>query len=159
VSWNAKWGMNPGDEARSEPLTRLPLRLRRNTKQKEKRMKAAESIPSGMPTPSPIFWVLVRPSLLAAGASGSEVEDDARPEVEDGAGAEAEGDSIADVGDGVVDDGVGREEASDEILCEIEALVPDVSAELSVVDAVVSTLADVGDDVSHAVSGPNSRIR
>jgi hypothetical protein len=116
----------------------------------------------------------VRPVVLAAGASGSEVaddveddvEEDVAEEVEDDVGAdvesdvesEVEADTEADVGDGVAEEGVGREEASD-ALGTVEVLPPDDAVKLSVVvDAVLSAL-ETGDDVSHAVSGPNSWTR
>jgi hypothetical protein len=112
---------------------------------------------------------------LAAGASGSEVVDDVKDDVgeddRDDSGAEVdadvdadvetevEADVKADVGDGVAEEGVGREDASD-ALDTAEVLTPDDAVKLSVVvvDAVASTL-ETGDDVSHAVSGPNSFIR
>jgi hypothetical protein len=117
----------------------------------------------------------VRPVVLAAGASGSEVADDVEEdvaedvaeEVDDDVDAdvefdvesEVEVDAEADVGDGVTEESVGREEASD-ALDTVEVLPPDDAVKLSVVfvDAVLSAL-ETGDDVSHAVSGPNSWTR
>jgi hypothetical protein len=171
VSWKAKCGMKPGDEARSEPFTRLPLRRRRSRKQQPKRTAAAARIPRGIPTPSPIFWFFVRPVVLAAGASGSEVaddveedvteevDDDVDADVESDVKSEVEVDAEADVGDGVAEESVGREEASD-VLDTVEVLPSDDAVKLSVVvvDAVLSAL-ETGDDVSHAVSGPNSWTR
>lgn len=62
--------MKPGDEGGTEPSTRLFF-LRRSKKQHPKRRAAAPKMPKGIPTPSPIFWVLESPSLLADGANGS----------------------------------------------------------------------------------------
>lgn len=104
---------------------------------------------------------------MATGASGSEVADeveDVGEDVGDDCGerveaeveAEVEADIEVDVGDGVVEEGVGREEASEAL--DTTELIPDDCVKLSVVDAVVATL-EAGDDVSHAVSGPNSLIR
>jgi hypothetical protein len=64
--------MKPGDEGGTEPLTCLFFRRRRK-KQHPRRIAAAPKIPNGIPTPSPIFWVFVSPSLLAGGAAGSSV--------------------------------------------------------------------------------------
>jgi hypothetical protein len=62
--------MKPGDEGGTDPATCLFL-LRRSKKQHPKRRAAVPKMPNGMPTPSPIFWFLVSPSLLADGATGS----------------------------------------------------------------------------------------
>jgi hypothetical protein len=62
--------MKPGDEGGTDPATCL-FRLRRSKKQHPNRRAAAPKMPNGMPTPSPIFWFLVSPSLLADGATGS----------------------------------------------------------------------------------------
>jgi predicted nucleic acid-binding Zn-ribbon protein len=113
----------------------------------------------------------VRPVVLAAGASGSEVaddveedvaeevDDDVEADVESDVRSEVEADAEADVGDGVAEESVGREEASD-VLDTVEVLPSDDAVKLSVVvvDAVLSAL-ETGDDVSHAVSGPNSWTR
>jgi hypothetical protein len=175
ASWKAKCGMKPGDEARSEPFTRLPLRRRRSRKQQPKRTAATARIPRGIPTPNPIFWFFVRPVVLAAGASGSEVaddveddvadgvEDDVAEDVEDDVGtdvesdveSEVEADAEADVGDGVAEESVGREEASDAL--DTGKVLDSVKLSV-VVDAVLSAL-ETGEDVSHAVSGPNSWTR
>jgi hypothetical protein len=64
--------MKPGDDGGMEPLTSLFLRRRRR-KQHPRRIAAAPSILNGIPTPSPIFWVFVSPSLLADGESGLDV--------------------------------------------------------------------------------------
>lgn len=152
--------MNPGDEALSEPFTRLPLRRRRSRKQQPNSKEAAARIPSGIPTPMPIFCFFVSPPLSAAGASGSEVEDvedDVEADVGDNVESEVESDVGDDVEDGV-EDGVGVEEAPDDALDSTDELTPDVSTELSVVDADISALA-VGEEVSHAVDGPNSLIK
>lgn len=73
-SWNAKRGINPGEEGGIDPSTFFFWR-RRLTVQKAKRMAAAPTRPIGMPTPRPIFWLLVKPSLVAAGDSKTGVDE------------------------------------------------------------------------------------
>lgn len=70
LSWKAKRGMKPGDEGGIEPSSRL-LFLRRSRKQHPRRRAAAPNIPTGSPTPRPIFWFRVSPSSLAGGEAGS----------------------------------------------------------------------------------------
>ena len=82
LSWKAKRGMKPGEEGGIEP-TMFFLRWRRWRKQKAKRRATALRIPSGIPTPNPIFWVRVRPGVLATGASGVDVDVDVGEDAED----------------------------------------------------------------------------
>lgn len=72
LSWNANRGINPGEDGGSEPSTcGLFRRRRRRRKQQPRRRAAAPRKPRGRPTPSPIFCLLLSPSLLAGGESGS----------------------------------------------------------------------------------------
>lgn len=74
--------------------------------QQAKKRAAAPSTPMGMPTPRPIFWLLVRPSLVAGGESGmgvdgsEEVAEEVVDEVDDEEGDEDDESSLPDVEDG-----------------------------------------------------------
>jgi len=70
LSWKANRGMKPGDDGGSVPLTRLFL-LRRSKIQHPSNNTAAPRSPSGIPTPSPIFWCFVSPALRTGGEAGS----------------------------------------------------------------------------------------
>lgn len=69
--WNAKRGMKPGDDARSEPSIDFLFLRRRQRKPHANSSAARPKMPTGMPTPNPIFWVRVSPASAADGASGS----------------------------------------------------------------------------------------
>jgi len=107
--------MKPGDDGGIEPSACWSL-LRRRKKQHPRRRAAAPKMPNGIPTPRPIFWVFVRPSLLADGDTGSAAalgvdEDVVLAAAEDAAlDLEMDGDAL--------------EEAADDLI-EVDALDPD----------------------------------
>jgi hypothetical protein len=188
LSWKAKRGMNPGEEGGSEPLTCLFFR-RRSRKQHPKSIAAAAKMPNGMPTPRPIFCLLVRPSLLAGGETGSTVvlgvaADFVLDDIDEMAlDPDAVEDStvdrlLEDLMDDLVDvenvtiDDCDTEAVGDcvALLCTDEAIAEGVACEDCTMlvdvghchsDCVGVACASVvcGCVGSHAVDGPNSLIR
>jgi hypothetical protein len=120
--------MKPGEDGGMDPVMSF-LRRRRRRKQLAKNTAATPRMPMGMPTPSPTFWLLVRPDVLPAtgGASGVEdgssvVEDGDEEEDED----EAEDDRIWVEEDLCDEDDVCdvTDERVEELLADVETVVP-----------------------------------
>jgi hypothetical protein len=153
--------MNPGEDGRSEPLT--CFFLRRSRKQHPRRRAAAPTKPIGTPTPSPIFWFLVSPALLAGGEAGSFVAlDEAELVYDDFDGEDPTVDALfEELANDLVE--VEKDEGWDRVaLLRVEADTEGVACEdcalLEPSDCVEVACASVvcGGTGSHAVEGPNS---
>jgi hypothetical protein len=161
--------MKPGEDGRSEPLT--CFFLRRSRKQHPRRRAAAPTKPIGTPTPSPIFWFLVSPALLAGGEAGSSVALDEAELVFDDFDADlVDSDIVEDptvdalfeeLANDLVE--VEKDDGWDRIaLLRVEADAEGVACEdcalLEPSDCVEVACASVvcGGAGSHAVEGPNS---
>jgi hypothetical protein len=179
--------MKPGEDGGIDPSTCFFCRRRSNAQQPRKSAAAATS-PSGIPTPSPTFWPLERPALLAMGESGVGIEegvaDDEGSAVLEKIEDSVDPDDSVDPGDSVDPDDVGfRLESNVVGVVEVDAvfvallllllllLVPVLVLEgchwlVSSGSFVVVAVADghshpvlAGGSVGHAVCGPKCRIK